>query len=201
MSEETTLYRYFDSDDVLLYVGITQRDGQRHREHAKNSDWFSLVKTHTITRFPNRQDALEAEAFAIATENPLYNVVGQAPKKDNENLFSISAAARVSGKSVPTIHTYLKAGKLPNAVATPKGKSRSWQIPLSDLKNANLISDNKNKDSQLIEKDAEILLLRQKITSLESRLEDSKVVNLENRLLITELFSKALKAQPKETTD
>jgi hypothetical protein len=201
MSEETTLYRYFDSDDVLLYVGITQRDGQRHREHAKNSDWFSLVKTHTITRYPNRQDALEAEAFAIATENPLYNVVGQAPKKDNENLFSISAAARVSGKSVPTIHTYLKAGKLPNAVATPKGKSRSWQIPLSDLKNANLISDNKNKDSQLIEKDAEILLLRQKITALESRLEDSKVVNLENRLLITELFSKALNAQPKEMAD
>jgi predicted GIY-YIG superfamily endonuclease len=195
MSEETTLYRYFDSDDVLLYVGITQRDGQRHREHAKNSDWFSLVKTHTITRFANRQDAIEAESFAIATENPLYNVVGQAPKKDNENLFSISAAARVSGKSIPTIHAYLNAGKLPNAVATPKGKSRSWQIPLSDLKNANLISSSKNKDSLLMEKDAEIVSLRQKITALEARLEDSKAANIENKNLISDLFAKALKAQ------
>lgn len=50
-----------------------------------------------------------------------------------DQVFTISEAARATGKSIPTIHTYLKAGKLPNATSTPKGKSRSWQIPLTDL--------------------------------------------------------------------
>jgi DNA-binding transcriptional MerR regulator len=50
-----------------------------------------------------------------------------------DQVFTISEAARATGKSIPTIHTYLKAGKLPNAQSVPKGKSRSWQIPLTDL--------------------------------------------------------------------
>ena len=50
-----------------------------------------------------------------------------------DQVFTISEAARATGKSIPTIHTYLKAGKLPNAISVPKGKSRSWQIPLTDL--------------------------------------------------------------------
>jgi DNA-binding transcriptional MerR regulator len=50
-----------------------------------------------------------------------------------DQVFTISEAARATGKSIPTIHTYLKAGKLPNATSVPKGKSRSWQIPLTDL--------------------------------------------------------------------
>ena len=56
-----------------------------------------------------------------------------------DQVFTISEAARATGKSIPTIHTYLKAGKLPNAQSTPKGKSRSWQIPLTDLVAAGLL--------------------------------------------------------------
>lgn len=56
-----------------------------------------------------------------------------------DKVFTISEAARETGKSIPTIHTYLKAGKLPNAVSVPKGKTRSWQIPLTDLVAAGLL--------------------------------------------------------------
>lgn len=56
-----------------------------------------------------------------------------------DQLFTRSEAMRITGKSGPTIDSYLKAGKLPNAKSVPKGKSNSWQIPLTDLVAAGLL--------------------------------------------------------------
>lgn len=57
----------------------------------------------------------------------------------SDQFFTRSETMRLTGKSGPTIDSYLKAGKLPNAFTVPKGKSRSWQIPLTDLVAAGLI--------------------------------------------------------------
>lgn len=58
-----------------------------------------------------------------------------------DKTFNISEAARATGKSVMTIRAYLEAkpSKLPNAFQTPKGKSKSWNIPLTDLIAAGLL--------------------------------------------------------------
>lgn len=56
-----------------------------------------------------------------------------------DQIFTRSEAMRITGKSGPTIDSYLKAGKLPNAKSVPKGKSNSWQIPLTDLVAAGLL--------------------------------------------------------------
>lgn len=95
-----------------------------------------------------------------------------------DKTFTISEAARATGKSIPTIHSYLKANKLPNAVAVPKGKSRSWQIPLTDLVAARLLDQVESTDTPpavrtLSEQEREELItLRAKAAEVQERIKD-----------------------------
>jgi predicted GIY-YIG superfamily endonuclease len=67
------LYRFFDTEGELLYVGITVNPGTRWAEH-KNKPWWSGVASATLEQFPSRDAAEEAEITAIRAENPRYNV-------------------------------------------------------------------------------------------------------------------------------
>lgn len=69
------VYRFFDADDRLLYVGITDDPKGRWKAHAKR-EWWHQVARHAITWHDTRADALAAEAAAIASEGPLHNVAG-----------------------------------------------------------------------------------------------------------------------------
>lgn len=67
------LYRAFDDNGVLLYVGVSYICEARLRNHALVSDWFKRAKKFDVMRYPDRQSALAAERKAITTENPLCN--------------------------------------------------------------------------------------------------------------------------------
>lgn len=69
------LYRFWDSRDVLLYVGISVDSASRIANHMRDQPWWSEVETIKFTTYPNRKAALEAEAEMIRTLKPLYNVV------------------------------------------------------------------------------------------------------------------------------
>ena len=90
-------------------------------------------------------------------------------------MFNISEAARATGKSIPTIHNYLKAGKLPNATSTPNGRSKSWQIPLTDLVAAGLLDrvESEPSGARNMEQD-ETQTLREKVARLEAENEQLK---------------------------
>lgn len=68
------LYRFYDRTDTLLYVGITMDLPKRMGNHRKEKPWWAAVDHITVEHFDNREDALAAEAEAIRTESPLYNV-------------------------------------------------------------------------------------------------------------------------------
>jgi len=70
----TKLYRHFDKDGVLLYVGISTNVVLRLSQHSKYSHWFDEITNVTIETYPSRDDALDAETKAIQTENPKYNI-------------------------------------------------------------------------------------------------------------------------------
>lgn len=70
----TTLYRFFDADDRLLYVGITSRGPSRWSEHRANRPWWHAVVRSTMTHYPTRAAAVIAEMHAIQTEHPLHNI-------------------------------------------------------------------------------------------------------------------------------
>ena len=78
----TTLYRYFNSEGQLLYVGITKNQFQRQDQHAKTQDWWHEVASATFTHLQSRAEALHKETFAIANELPKYNKAGPTIKQE-----------------------------------------------------------------------------------------------------------------------
>lgn len=70
---KTQLYRWFDKDDNLLYVGISFSAVHRAKEHSKTSHWYDLAVKMTLENYESREAALKAECLAIHTENPLHN--------------------------------------------------------------------------------------------------------------------------------
>jgi len=69
----TQVYRHFDENGRLLYVGISRAVSWRLMAHEKNSGWWRDVRTITVSPpYRSRAEALAAEA-AIVAERPLFN--------------------------------------------------------------------------------------------------------------------------------
>ena len=75
LSGETALYRYFDAEGALLYVGVTGDPVKRDREHAATSPWRGSARRRTIEWYCSRTEALAAERTAIRRERPAHNVL------------------------------------------------------------------------------------------------------------------------------
>lgn len=71
--ERTALYRLFDTDDRLLYVGISSNPKERLKAHAADKPWWPEVASREIEWFPSREQAAAAEVAAIRTEQPIHN--------------------------------------------------------------------------------------------------------------------------------
>jgi len=69
-----SLYRHFDKDNRLLYVGVSLSALNRLAQHADASHWFADIATVKIETFEDRSVALAAEREAILKENPLHNL-------------------------------------------------------------------------------------------------------------------------------
>jgi hypothetical protein len=82
VSDATDLYRYFDAEQRLLYVGISFSALNRAIQHKSSAKWWSEQRTMTRETHPTRSAAEEAERRAIATEKPIHNIVhnGQGVK-------------------------------------------------------------------------------------------------------------------------
>ena len=68
------LYRFFDCDGELLYVGITGNFSQRWQDHASSKPWYGSINRMTVVWYKDAAAAVEAETEAIDSELPRYNV-------------------------------------------------------------------------------------------------------------------------------
>lgn len=75
--EPTTVYRFYDSDSRLLYVGVSKQIPIRLRSHNSEKPWWLDAAWLTFEHFASRPEALAAEAAAIVAEDPLYNIQGR----------------------------------------------------------------------------------------------------------------------------
>lgn len=71
---KTKLYRHFDENSRLLYVGISSSAIVRLAQHKQTAHWFDEVTVVTIVNFETKELALVAEEQAIKEERPLYNL-------------------------------------------------------------------------------------------------------------------------------
>lgn len=70
---ETALYRFFDGEDTLLYVGISANPGVRLLQHREDKP-LRRVRVIELEWFDTAGAAKAAERKAIAYERPLWNV-------------------------------------------------------------------------------------------------------------------------------
>ena len=75
MAKRTAVYRLFDAEDALLYVGISSQPKERWNQHANEKRWWPDVARKAVTWYERREEAIAREADAIDTELPRYNAV------------------------------------------------------------------------------------------------------------------------------
>lgn len=73
-SRPHALYRFYDTHDRLLYIGITVSLPTRLTDHRDDKPWWRDVARMTVEHFADRESVLAAEKAAIVTERPLHNV-------------------------------------------------------------------------------------------------------------------------------
>jgi len=74
-STTTDLYRFYDADERLLYVGISLSAIGRAAQHRSEKNWWCDVARMHVEHLPTRSTAMHAEREAIRSERPIHNVV------------------------------------------------------------------------------------------------------------------------------
>jgi len=69
------VYRFFDEQGRLLYIGATNCFPRRLREYAREKPWWGEVARIDIEYFRSLRAAQTAEVKAIKSEKPLYNKI------------------------------------------------------------------------------------------------------------------------------
>ena len=74
-TDDHLLYRFFDTEGVLLYVGITYDLSMRFSQHSVERWWWGQWAYSTVVRYHSRAALEAAERLAIKSEKPLHNEV------------------------------------------------------------------------------------------------------------------------------
>ena len=75
---QMAVYRLYDEADRLLYVGASLYPHSRLRDHEKKA-WGGRVARKTVEWHPDKKRGLAAEAAAIKTEHPEFNIMYATP--------------------------------------------------------------------------------------------------------------------------
>lgn len=71
--DNTALYRLYDAEHDLLYIGISRTPEERFKAHAHERNWWHLVRYVDLTWFTSYPAARAAEIAAHLAERPPLN--------------------------------------------------------------------------------------------------------------------------------
>lgn len=86
------LYRHYDANGDLLYVGQSNNAFKRHAQHEQGSEWTASSVVMRVEYFGSRPEALAAEREAILLEKPRYNrcqIARPRPKRGSSKVVMI----------------------------------------------------------------------------------------------------------------
>lgn len=110
----TELYRHYDRNGRLLYVGVSLSTVARLAGHRECSHWFDQITNVTIERFATREIALIAEQIAIWLEKPAFNIAHSNTEfRKSNGTFSFNGLGEMFGVSGAIMRSIFDAGRLP----------------------------------------------------------------------------------------
>lgn len=68
------VYRIYDKDNSLLYVGCTSDFGQRMNQHHNEREWGKEIFRTEVEVLPTKREGLEREGELVKTLSPRYNI-------------------------------------------------------------------------------------------------------------------------------
>lgn len=112
------LYRFYNSRDELLYVGITSNPMTRFRAHQSDKSWWPEVATINVENYASRRELLAAERAAIKAEHPRYNTTHNRALDAEARLLARShsleaVAAAGLAPSVRWLQEQIRANRFP----------------------------------------------------------------------------------------
>lgn len=123
MTREHAVYRFFDSEGGLLYVGSSYKITDRVVCHAQLSPWVYAATRIDIEWFPTRLEAQRAERVAIRTEDPRHNIrhreqipggAGSLGEHIAYEGLTIGIFSRLVGVSTCTVSRWINGHKIPS---------------------------------------------------------------------------------------
>lgn len=94
LNEPTAVYKFYDADDVLVYVGITKNISQRWKQH-EGMAWAWGTKRREVTWLDNRPAALLAERLTVAAALKEVKALGSDVQDGERRLRAVALACRV----------------------------------------------------------------------------------------------------------
>lgn len=91
------LYRCYDRDQRLLYIGMTAFPSRRFKQHRRGSSWWNQVDRIDLSSYRNFRVLEQAEIRAIRVEKPKFNVVGRETLAPGRRAVHLAAHANKFG--------------------------------------------------------------------------------------------------------
>lgn len=118
MNRRYVVYRAYDADDWLLYVGCTSDVDKRMANHRSRSEWYQHMDTFSVSKPMHEHVAFAVERQAITAEAPAFNVMHNFSRifsqYEDEGQLTLREAAKFVSVSVSTLRRFILAGDIPS---------------------------------------------------------------------------------------
>ena len=136
-SPETCVYRIYDVNDVLLYVGITNNLTIRWSEHKSNPWWRTVGNRYDVRWYSTRATAAMEEKHAIMTEHPKYNSLCRSSgttKPRYPGVYSVKEIAEFFHFSIKTVRKMITQDDFPQQLTgLPASAGRGARYSASEV--------------------------------------------------------------------
>ncbi|MEU8136504.1 isochorismatase family protein [Streptodolium elevatio] len=129
----TAVYRLYDAEGGLLYVGMTANPEQRFDEHSRYKFWWHLIAKTDLRWFDSRSEAAAVEAEAIRSEQPIYDGTGRI--KDWTNAKSQRPEDPFWRPLAELLTTQIENGSPPagTRLPTPRALAREHNVSIASV--------------------------------------------------------------------
>lgn len=125
----TCVYKHYDTDGRLLYIGSTRKFPSRTMEHEAASRWYRLVAQIKIEKFESMSDALARERELIELKKPPFNIAHIRKK-----MVAIGSGVRNKPEIVGGLKAYLESASAMEALEFVELAGISTEMAVAVLK-------------------------------------------------------------------